>query len=73
MFVVGDFMLVARGRKLWSISEVVPTTWTGAWRVAPGGLEHVCVLEDVVTGGPKKRMWHVFVLSLINLWLYGKV
>ena len=29
-------------------------TWTGPWRVVPGGSEHVRVVEDIVTGETKE-------------------
>ena len=53
MFEVGDCVLVARVRKPGRVPKLVQT-WTGPWRVVPGGLEHVRVVEDIVTGETKK-------------------
>ena len=46
---VGDYVLVTRVRKLGSATKLV-TTWTGPWRVVPGGSPHVYSVEDIVTG-----------------------
>ena len=48
VFEVGDYVLVARVRKLGRVPKLVQT-WTGPWRVMPGGSEHFCVMEDTVT------------------------
>ena len=52
-FAVGDYVLVARVRKLESAPKLVPT-WTGLWRVLQGGSTHVYVVEDIVTGETKE-------------------
>ena len=39
-FEVGDYVLVARVRKLGSAPKLV-ITWTGPWRVVSGGSPHV--------------------------------
>ena len=53
VFKVGDFVLVARVRKLGRVPKLVQT-WTGPWRIVPGGSEHVRVVEDIVTGEPEE-------------------
>ena len=53
MFEVGDYVLVARVRKPGRVPKLVQT-WTGPWRVVPGGSEHVRVVEDIVTGETKE-------------------
>ena len=53
VFEVGDYVLVARVRKPGRAPKLVQT-WTGPWRVVPGGSEHVRVVEDIVTGETKK-------------------
>ena len=47
-FKVGDYVLVARIRKLGSAPKLV-TTWTGPWRVVSGGFPHVYTVQDIVT------------------------
>ena len=47
-FEVGDYVLVARDRKLGSAPKLV-TTWTGPWRVVSGGSPHVYNVQDIVT------------------------
>ena len=53
VFEVGDYVLVARVRKPGRVPKLVQT-WTGPWRVVPGGSEHVRVVEDIVTGETKE-------------------
>ena len=53
VFGVGDYVLVARVRKPGRVPKLVQT-WTGPWRVVPGGSEHPRVVEDVVTGETKE-------------------
>ena len=53
VFEVGDYILVAQVRKPGCVPKVVQT-WTGPWRVVPGGSEHVRVVEDIVTGETKE-------------------
>ena len=48
-FEVGDYVLVARIRKLGSAPKLV-MTWTGPWRVVSGGSPHVYNVQDIVTG-----------------------
>ena len=43
VFEVGDYVLVARVRKPGRVPKLVHT-WTGPWRVVPGGSEHVRVV-----------------------------
>ena len=52
-FEVGDYVLVARVRKLGSAPKLV-TTWTGPWRVVSGGSPHVYNVQDIVTGGTEE-------------------
>ena len=52
-FEVGDYMLVARVRKLGSAPKLV-TTWTGPWRVVSSGSPHVYNVQDIVTGHTKE-------------------
>ena len=52
-FEVGDYVLVARVRKLGSAPKLV-TTWTGPWRVVSGGSPHVYNVQDIVTGETKE-------------------
>ena len=52
-FVVGDYVLVARVRKLGSAPKLVPT-WTGPWRVLQGGSTYDYVVEDIVMGKTKE-------------------
>ena len=49
VFEVGDYVLVARVKKTGRVPKLVQT-WTGPWRVGPGGSEHVRVVEEIVTG-----------------------
>ena len=53
VFEVGDYVMVARVRKPGRVPTLVQT-WTGPWRVVPGGSEHVRVVEDIVTGETKE-------------------
>ena len=53
VFEVGDYVLVARVKKPGRVPKLVQT-WTGPWRVVPGGSEHVRVVEDIVTGETKE-------------------
>ena len=53
VFEVGHYVLVARVRKPSRVPKLVQT-WTGQWRVVPGGLEHVRAVEDIVTGKIKE-------------------
>ena len=53
VFEDGDYILVARVRKPGRVPKLVHT-WTGPWRVVPGGSEHVRVVEDIVTGEIKE-------------------
>ena len=53
VFEIGDYVLVARVRKPGRVPKLVQT-WTGSWRVVPGGSEHVRVVEDIVTGETKE-------------------
>ena len=53
VYEVGDYILVARVRKPGRVPKVVQT-WTGPLHVVPGGSEHVCVVEDFVTGDTKE-------------------
>ena len=53
VFEVGDYVLVARVRKLGRVPKLIQT-WIGPWRVVPGGSEHVRVVEDIVTGETKE-------------------
>ena len=52
-FEVGDYVLVARVRKLGSAPKLV-TTWTGPWRVVSGGSPYVYNVQDIVTGETKE-------------------
>ena len=52
-FEVGDYVLVARVRKLGSAPKLV-TTWTGPWRVVSGGSAHVYNVQDIVTSETKE-------------------
>ncbi|CAM9475825.1 unnamed protein product [Ascophyllum nodosum] len=52
-FEVGDYVLVARVRKVGSAPKLV-TTWTGPWRVVSGGSPHVYNVQDIVTGETKE-------------------
>ncbi|CAN0217617.1 unnamed protein product [Ascophyllum nodosum] len=53
VFEVVDYVFVARVRKLGRVPKLLQT-WTGPCRVVPGGSEHVCVVEDIVTGETKE-------------------
>ena len=53
VFEVGDYVLVAQVRKRGRVPKLVQT-WTGPWRVASRGSEHVRVVEDLVTGETKE-------------------
>ena len=53
VFEVGDYVLVARMRKPGRVPKLVQI-WTGPWCVVPGGSEHVCIVEDIVTGETKE-------------------
>ena len=44
---------MVRVRKPGRVPKLV-LTWTGPWRVVPGGSQHVRVIEDVVTGEAKE-------------------
>ena len=52
-FEVGDYVLVARVRKLGSTPTLV-TTWTGPWRVVSSGSPHVYNVQGIVTGEAKE-------------------
>ena len=68
VFEVGDYVLMARVKKLGRVPKLVQT-WTGPWRDVPGGLEHVGVVEDVVMKETKEvhvmRMRPYVDLSLV--------
>ena len=53
VFEVGHYVLVARVRKPSRVPKLVQT-WTGQWRVVPGGSEHFRVVESIVTGETKE-------------------
>ena len=48
VFEVGDYVLVTRVRKPGRVPKLVQT-WTGLWRLVPGGSEYVLVVKDIVT------------------------
>ncbi|CAN0093861.1 unnamed protein product, partial [Ascophyllum nodosum] len=54
VFEVGDYVLVARVRKPGRVPQLVQT-WTGQWRVVPGGSEHVCIVEDTIREETKEE------------------
>lgn len=53
VFEVGDYALVTRVRKPDRVPKLLQTC-TGPWDVVPRGSEHVRLVEDNVTGKPKK-------------------
>ena len=67
-FEVGDYVLVARVRKLGNAPKLV-TIWTGPWCVVSGGSPHVYTVQDIVTGETKEvhvvRMRAYADLSLV--------
>ena len=53
-FEVGDYVLVARVRKLDSAAPKLMATWTGPWRVISGESPRVYHMRDNVAGETKE-------------------
>ena len=52
-FEVGDYVFLARARKLDNAPKLV-TNWSGPWRVVSGGPSHVYNVQGIVTGETKE-------------------
>lgn len=64
-FTVGDYVLVARIRRVGSHPKLM-SKWVGPWRVVNDDKEHVYTIEVIVTG--KTRDVHVVRIRFYADW-----